>query len=137
MHLFHLYVLFKLQLGLYEGLAFLSSFGTEKVHLGLYASRLKRVQTQHLTILSQIFKKLNILPFVNLNDLQVACFMYRAIHWLLTTSHMFITNNYVHFHDTRLSTSLHIFDHTVRIIGPILWNSLSADLRNISIVYLF
>ena len=56
---------------------------------------------------------------------------------------MFITNNYVHFHDTRQSNSLHIFGHTKNILryivcsfGPLLLNSLSADLRNIS-VYLF
>ena len=72
--------------------------------------------------------------------------MYRATHGLLPTyfCDMFITNNHVHFHDTRLSNSLHIQSHTknilrytARIFGPLLWNSLSADLRNISTVYLF
>ena len=72
--------------------------------------------------------------------------MYRGTHWLEPTyfCDMFVTNNYVHFHDTKLSNSLHIFGHTknilrytVRIFGRLLWNSLSADLRNISTVYLF
>ena len=86
------------------------------------------------------------LPLANLNYLQVACFMCLATHGLLPTylCDMFITNNYVHFHDTKLSNSLHIFGptknilrYTIRIFGPLLWNSLSADLRNISTVYLF
>ena len=72
--------------------------------------------------------------------------MYRTMHGLLPTyfCDMFITNNYVHCHDTRLSNSLHIFGHTknilrytVRIFGPLLWNTLSADFRNIITVYLF
>ena len=42
MHFFHSYVLFKIKLGLYEGLAFLPWFGTENytsvyTRLGLYA----------------------------------------------------------------------------------------------------
>ena len=72
--------------------------------------------------------------------------MYRAIHGLLPTYFydMFVTNNYVHVHDIRLYNSLHIFGHTknifrytVSIVGSLSWNSLSADLRYISTVYLF
>ena len=37
-----------------------------------------------------IFKKLNILPLDNLNDFQVACFMYRSTHGLLPT-YFFVT----------------------------------------------
>ena len=40
--LYHSYVLLKIQLGLYEGLALLPWFGTEKLHLGLYVARLIR-----------------------------------------------------------------------------------------------
>ena len=40
LHFFHSNVLFKVQLGLYEGLAFLPRLGREKLHLGLYAARL-------------------------------------------------------------------------------------------------
>ena len=37
MHCVHSYVLFKIQLGLYEGFALLPWFETKKLHLGLYA----------------------------------------------------------------------------------------------------
>ena len=82
----------------------------------------------------------------NLNTLQVVCFMYRETDELLPTyfCDMFTADNYVHFHDTRLSNSLQIFGHakniliyTVRIFCIVLQNSLSADLINISTVYLF
>ena len=121
------------------------------INITTYLRRLfltqKRLYVLSRTYHSQpIFKKLHILPLANLNDLQVACCIYRPTHRLLPTyfCDMFITNNYVHVHDTRLSNSLHIFGHTknilrytIRIFGPLLWNWLSADLRNISTVYLF
>ena len=42
LHFFHSYVLFKIKLGLYEGLALLPWFGTEKLHPRSYAARLTR-----------------------------------------------------------------------------------------------
>ena len=51
-HFFHSYVLFKIQLGLYEGLAFLPWFETKKLYLDLYAARFIRssVYTRSYTV---------------------------------------------------------------------------------------
>ena len=76
--------------------------------------------------------------------LLVLCIVQPMDYYRHIFCNIFVTNNYVHVHDIRLSNCLHKFGHTknilrytVRIFGTFLWNSLNADLRNISATYLF
>lgn len=80
---------------------------------------------------------MNILPLDKLNDLQVGAFMFSAIHGLLPSelSDMFVYNRSLHAHNTRHKDKVHqiryrlnIRKYTVRIVGPILWNTLPDDL---------
>lgn len=88
-----------------------------------------------------LFSNLRILPITNLNDFQVACFIYRCVNNLLPQKFciMFNSNSSVHSHNTRHKSDLRHQYHrlclrknTVRIFGTILFNSLSIELRNIS-----
>jgi hypothetical protein len=92
-----------------------------------------------------LFSKLNILSVFDINNLQVACFMYNAVNALLPIyfNQMFEKNKNIHAHNTRQSNKVHITSHrldirryTVRISGPLLWNSLPKVLtesRNLKI----
>ena len=64
-----------------------------------------------------LFKNLNILPLCNINDLQVASFIYCCIHRLLPARFcaIFRTNASLHSHDTRQKEHLHIFSHRLNI----------------------
>jgi len=93
-----------------------------------------------------IFKRLGILPICSLNDLQIACFMYRQVHKLLPPpfSNMFQMNYEIHLHSTRQKNNLHVTLHrlrirrnTVKIYGCKVWNSLPSALRNIASLHLF
>jgi hypothetical protein len=89
---------------------------------------------------------LHILTLSQINDLQLACFMYCCIHNLLPRNftEMFYKNESLHSYHTRQKDHLHIVGHTlnirkhtVRISGPVLWNNLSSDLRIVSTVHVF
>ena len=80
-----------------------------------------------------LFHKLQILPIFNINDLQLACFIYSATHGLLPFYfiNMFQVNSYIHTHDTRQKDKIHQIGHklnlrklTVTVAGPLLWNAL-------------
>lgn len=84
-----------------------------------------------------ILKKFRILPIESINKLQVGCFMYRALHDMLPIyfGSMFVHNFNVHSHFTRHSVNLHqihcrlkLRQRTLRIYGPILWNSLPSHI---------
>jgi len=84
-----------------------------------------------------LFHKLQILPIFNINDLQIACFMYSATHGLLPFYfiNMFRVNSCIHAHDTRQKDKIHQIGHklnlrkfTVTIAGPLLWNALPTYL---------
>jgi len=85
-----------------------------------------------------LFHKLQILPIFNINDLQLACFMYSATHGLLPFYfiNMFQVNSCIHTHDTRQRDKIHQIGHklnlrkfTVTIAGPLLWDALPTYLR--------
>jgi hypothetical protein len=93
-----------------------------------------------------LFKKLMILPLYNINDLQVACFVYRCVNRLLPDyfCDMFKFNELIHPHNTRTCHNLHLFQHrlnlrrhTVNIFGPVLWNLIPSDLRSAPAIHLF
>jgi hypothetical protein len=84
-----------------------------------------------------LFRKLNILSAHNVNRLQVACFMYQAMHNSLPPHYcaMFTKNCLFHSYNTRQSDKVHITTHrlnikrfTIRIFGPTLWNQLPQHL---------
>jgi hypothetical protein len=93
-----------------------------------------------------IFTALKILSIAKLNDFQVACFMFLCINRLLPNLFhaMFRENSDIHHHNTRIKYNLHIIrhrlnlrQHTVRIFGPRLWNTLPADVRCTPSIYAF
>jgi hypothetical protein len=86
-----------------------------------------------------LFAKLSVFTVYQLNDFQVACFVYRCIHNILPNKFcaMFHANNLVHSYNTRNCLKLHTEScrlstrlFTVRIYGVKLWNSLSDNLCN-------
>ena len=86
-----------------------------------------------------LFSRLPLLTVYQLNDFQVACFVYRCIHNLLPKRFyaMFQINNSIRCHNTRNCFKLHseycrlsLRLFTVRIYGVILWNSLSDNICN-------
>lgn len=86
-----------------------------------------------------LFKQLNILPIFNINDLQVGCFMYSAVHKLMQTESLdsvFVRNSAFHSYDTRRCNDMHqvqyrlnVTKFSIRIRGPNLWNSLPSELQ--------
>ena len=93
-----------------------------------------------------IFVKYSILTIYDINKLQTACFMFSIMH-NLTPKHfgsMFLLNSCVHSHLTR---QIHDFHQarflsntskiTIRVQGPILWNSLPSELKNLPHLGLF
>jgi hypothetical protein len=88
-----------------------------------------------------LFTNLNILNIYNINKLQIAIYMYKAINNRLPASDIFCfrQNSTVHSHATRHKDKLHkeyartkLRQDTVRFQGPELWNSLSTELKNFS-----
>lgn len=85
-----------------------------------------------------LFKKLDMLPVFSINDLQVGCFMYSAVNKLLPESFntMFTPNSTYHSHNTRKRNAIHqqqyrlnISKFSIRIHGPIMWNSLPPEVQ--------
>ena len=93
-----------------------------------------------------LFKDLNILPFDCINKLQIGIFMYKLNSNLMVASfgHWFCKNLEVHDHYTRSANKYHqesvrttTRQHTIRIKGPLFWNSLPTDLTSVSTMYQF
>jgi len=93
-----------------------------------------------------LFYKTRILPLDKLNDFHVACFMYRSVHSMLPKylCSMFVENAEIHSHNTKKKADLHHFTHrlnlrkhTIRIHSPIIWNTLSLDMRNVPFFHVF
>ena len=85
-----------------------------------------------------LFVSLKVLPVSQLNDLQVACFMYRCANGMLPRSFcsMYQMNATYHSYHTRTQSAYHysycrlnLRKNTVRIYGVRLWNSLDSNLR--------
>jgi hypothetical protein len=93
-----------------------------------------------------LFKSTSILPLPDINNLQVACFVFRCLHNLLPRKFclMFNTNSSIHDHYTRHSADLRHNYHrltlrtnTTRIYGAKLWNSLTDSIRNLTSINCF
>jgi hypothetical protein len=93
-----------------------------------------------------LFKKLRILRLGQLHRLQVACFMYKVNHSLVSEYflNMFSANDTIHSHNTRQRTHYHIvycrtahMKSTIRIAGPKLWNSIDQDIQASSGIHQF
>jgi len=87
-----------------------------------------------------LFKNLKILTILELNKLQIACFMYRVNRNLVPSFFvdMFCLNSNVHSHSTRQANNYHIrlcrttlFKNTLRNTGAVIWNSLDANIRTV------
>jgi hypothetical protein len=84
-----------------------------------------------------IFHRLKIMTLFDINKLQVCCFVYRALHGLLPIQfqELFSLNSDIHDHNTRQACKLHVIshsvkarEHSIRIYGSKLWNSLDTDI---------
>jgi len=93
-----------------------------------------------------LFISLGILPFERTNKLQVGEFMCRFHMRLLPSvfNRWFSKNLEVHSHHTRSSNKYHqistnttIRQHSIRIYGPLFWNTLPTDLTNVPTLYQF
>ena len=86
-----------------------------------------------------LFVSLKVLPVSQLNDLQVACFIYRCANGMLLARsfcYMYQMNATYHSYHTRTQSAYHysycrlnLRKNTVRIYGVRLWNSLDSNLR--------
>jgi len=95
---------------------------------------------------SNLFISLGILPFATMNKFHVGVFMHRLHTNTLpgNFSRWFRKNLDIHSHHTRSLNKYHqisshttIRQHSIRIYGPILWNTLPADLTNTQSLYQF
>lgn len=86
-----------------------------------------------------LFRRLCILKILEIHKLQVACFMFKVNNGCAPTyfMNMFVTNDSTHSHFTRQASDYHLIAHrtnilkfSLRIAGPILWNSLSLTVRS-------
>lgn len=93
-----------------------------------------------------LFLNLDILPFECINKLQVGLFMYKCHmhllpvgfgHWFRTNSevHGYLTRSYKKFHQQSARTNIR--QHSVRIYGPVLWNSLPIELTVLPTIHQF
>ena len=94
----------------------------------------------------QLFKDCNIMPLKQINDLQLACFIYRCVYIIMPSDFckMFTVDSKFHSHDTRIKNYLHqdcrklmLRSNTVPIAGVLLWNSLSDELSDASTYVIF
>jgi len=86
-----------------------------------------------------LFRKTHILTIQELHKLQVACFMFKVDKGLMPPyfSSVFCINADVHSYNTRFASNYHITVHwtsllhyTIRIAGPLLWNSLDSNIKS-------
>ena len=93
---------------------------------------------------ANLFVSLGILPFGNINTLQVDIFMYRFHVRLLPSdfNHWFIKNLDIHSHQSRSSNKYHqirthttVRQHSIRMHGPIFLNMLPLNLTNLPRLY--
>jgi len=93
-----------------------------------------------------LFRRLSILKIEEIHKFQVACFMYKVYKGLMLPylSAMFCLNETIHPPGTRHANNFHIVVHrtsllksTIRIAGPVLWNSLDAKLKSSISIYSF
>jgi hypothetical protein len=100
-------------------------------------------RSKYLCHTAPLFQKLNILPLSSLNDLQVACFVFRCRNSLLPEKfcRMFTLNSSIHSHNTRHKCDISHVQHrlnlrsaTIRIYGITLWNSLAVKLKSTSTI---
>ena len=87
---------------------------------------------------SILFKRNRQLNIVGINKFQIVCFMYKFNSNLLPVNfNMFLqTNEQIHHHDTRCKRNIHLIsDNTtmrsfsIRVQGPLLWNSLDPLIK--------
>ena len=92
-----------------------------------------------------LFKEMNILTLRDINTLQVACFLYKAVNNELPFSfkHYFILNKTTHDHFTRCCDNIHIVgcnsvirSFSIRVYGPKIWNNYSLTFV-LHLVYIF
>ena len=95
---------------------------------------------------SSLFQTLKILKIDELHKLQVACFMFKVHRGLMPAffAHMFCVNSDIHHYNTRHAADYHITAHrtsllknTIRIAGPLLWNSIDLNVRLSTSVHSF
>jgi len=93
-----------------------------------------------------LFHKLGILKLEELHKLQVGCFMYKIYNSYMPSyfCNMFCANADLHSYNTRQANDYHITMHrtsllkcTIRIAGPLLWNSLNCTLRSSNTIHSF
>jgi hypothetical protein len=92
--------------------------------------------SQWLAHSAPLFKKLRVLPVHNIDELQLACFMYQCVNNKLPNyfCDMYMKNSDVHVYNTRQKDQLHqnccmlnLRACTVRFAGVNLWNSVSNN----------
>lgn len=116
--------------------------------LFLYQKRVVRIISfsYWLSHTKPIFAKYRILTVCDINRLQIACFMYGAMHNLIPQyfGAMFTLNSNVHSYLTRQNNDFHlakfksnISKFNIRVQGPLLWNSLPTELRTLPHLGLF
>ena len=94
----------------------------------------------------QIFIDMNLLNVAHINTLQTALVMYKATKGLLPPqlNNLFTVNSKIHSHFTRRCNNVHVVrhrtkvrEHSIRIRGTNLWNSISIELRNAPALSIF
>jgi hypothetical protein len=93
-----------------------------------------------------LFKELNILKISDINQLQIGCFVFKALNNGLPHQfkNHFILNSTVHEHFTRQSAFLHLSysktklrQNSIKYHGAKLWNALSPDLTSLCSFHVF
>jgi len=95
---------------------------------------------------SPFFKSLNILKLQDINNLQIAVFMYKYYHNLLPLlfDDFFCLNANIHPYCTRRSNALHLpavrtilRKRSIIFTGPLIWNQLNPDFHTLPSVASF
>ena len=93
-----------------------------------------------------LFKEMNILTLRDINTLQLACFLYKAVNNELTFSfkNYFILNKSTHDHFTRYCDNIHIVgcnsvirSFSIRVYGPKIWNNIPLDICSAPSIHIF
>ena len=86
----------------------------------------------------KVFEQARVHTIEQINKIQVSLFMYKYSRHILpqTFANQFIANSKLHSHNTRSSQSLHtpfpkldLMKRSILYHGPILWNSLTSDIK--------
>ena len=133
---------------MYGNIVWASTYPTRLDKLFKLQKRIVRIlsHSDYLAHTAPLFNNLKILNIFNINIFQIACFVHKYLNKTLPHyfNDFFSRNDEIHSYNTRKSRALHhflnrttLFKYALRQRGPVIWNTLSSEIKMLSDLYIF